>query len=68
MVAYWAGLGWRLSPGTLGGSLAALVPLWEPLYAALRGACRQDRQWLMDETRLAVFAELAGQGSARWWR
>ena len=67
MVAEWRQLGVEISPGTWCGIFQRLVPLLRPLVAALLAACRADGQWLMDETRWAVFVEVAGKGSSRWW-
>ena len=67
MVAEWRQLGVAISPGTWCGIFQRLVPLLRPLVAALLAACRADGQWLMDETRWAVFVEVEGKGSYRWW-
>lgn len=67
LVAEWRQLGVEISPGTWCGIFQRLVPLFEPLVDALREACRADRQWLMDETRWAVFVRMEGKGSYRWW-
>jgi transposase len=67
MVAEWRQLGVAISPGTWCGIFQRLVPPLRPLVAALLAACRADGQWLMDETRWAVFVEVAGKGSSRWW-
>jgi len=67
LIAEWRQLGVAISPGTWCGIFQRLVPLFEPLVEALRDACRADGQWLMDETRWAVFVEVEGKGSARWW-
>jgi transposase len=67
LIAEWRELGVSISPGTWCGIFARLVPLLEPLVAALLEACRADGQWLMDETRWAVFVHLEGKSSSRWW-
>jgi transposase len=67
LAAEWRQLGVAISPGTWCGIFQRLVPLFGPLVEALLQACRADRQWLMDETRWAVFVELEGKGSSRWW-
>jgi transposase len=67
LVAEWRQLGVAISPGTWCGIFQRLVPLFEPLVQALQEACRADGQWLMDETRWAVFVKVEGKGSWRWW-
>jgi transposase len=67
LVAQWCELGVDISPGTWCGIFERLAPLFEPLMEALLEACRQDRRWLMDETRWAVFVRIEGKGSYRWW-
>ena len=67
MVAQWRELGVDISPGTWCGTFQQLGPWLEPLVQALLEACRADKQWLMDETRWAVFVLVAGKESHRWW-
>lgn len=67
LMAEWQELGVRISAGTWCGIFQRLVPLLEPLVAALLEACRAQGQWLMDETRWALFIHLEGKGSSRWW-
>jgi transposase len=67
IAAEWRELGAHVSPGTWCGIWQRLGPLFRPLAEALLEACRAGGQWLMDETRWAVFVELEGKGSNRWW-
>lgn len=67
MVAQWRELGVDISPGTWCGTFQQVGPLFEPLMEVLLEACRADQQWLMDETRWAVFVRMEGKGSYRWW-
>ena len=56
-----------MSPGTLAGGLHALAPLFEPLDQALVRKLRSEPQWHADETRWAVFVDLAGKVGHRWY-
>lgn len=62
-----AGHGLQMSPGTLAGGLAAIAPLFEPLEQALVRKLRSESHWHADETRWAVFVELAGKVGHRWY-
>jgi transposase len=59
--------GLTMSPGTLSGGLAVLAPLFEPLEQALVRKLRGQAHWHADETRWAVFVELAGKVGHRWY-
>jgi transposase len=59
--------GLKLSPGTLAGGLQALAPLFAPLDQALVRKLRSEAYWHADETRWAVFVELAGKIGHRWY-
>jgi transposase len=59
--------GLSMSPGTLAGGLHALAPLFEPLDLALVGKLRTEAHWHADETRWAVFVDLAGKVGHRWY-
>ena len=59
--------GLPMSPGTLAGGLQALAPLFEPLDHALAAKLRSQSHWHADETRWAVFVELAGKVGHRWY-
>jgi transposase len=59
--------GLNMSAGTLAGGLQALAPLFEPLDQALLGKLRSEAHWHADETRWAVFVELADKVGHRWY-
>jgi transposase len=59
--------GLKMSPGTLVGGLQALAPLFEPLDQALVAKLRSEAHWHADETRWAVFVELADKVGHRWY-
>jgi len=59
--------GLHMSPGTLAGGLQALAPLFEPLEQALVRQLRSESHWHADETRWAVFVELADKVGYRWY-
>jgi transposase len=59
--------GLSMSPGTLAGGLQALAPLFEPLDQALVRKLRSEPHWHADETRWAVFVQLAGKVGHRWY-
>jgi transposase len=56
-----------MSAGTLAGGLTVLAPLFEPLEQALVRKLRSQAHWHADETRWAVFVELAGKVGHRWY-
>jgi transposase len=59
--------GLNMSPGTLAGGLLALAPLFEPLDQALVRKLRSEPHWHADETRWAVFVDLADKVGHRWY-
>jgi transposase len=59
--------GLNMSAGTLAGGLQALAPLFAPLDQALVHQLRSEAHWHADETRWAVFIELAGKIGHRWY-
>ena len=59
--------GLNMSPGTLAGGLHALAPLFEPLDQALVAKLRSQPHWHADETRWAVFVDLADKVGHRWY-
>jgi transposase len=59
--------GLDLSSGTLTDGLQRLVPLFEPVYAALAARSRQQPLWHADETRWLVFATREGKVGYRWY-
>jgi transposase len=67
LIGRWSELGAEINAGTWCGTFQEVAPLFLPLMAALLEACRTDRRWLMDETRWAVWVQVEGKGSFRWW-
>ena len=59
--------GLNMSPGTLAGGLQAIAPLFKPLDAALQSKLRSEPYWHADETRWAVFVNIAGKVGHRWY-
>jgi transposase len=59
--------GLDLSLGTLTDGLQRLLPLFEPLYAALVEHSRRQPLWHADETRWQVFATVEGKVGHRWY-
>ena len=59
--------GLPISAGTLAGGLQSLAPLFEPLDRALALKLRSESHWHADETRWAVFVEVAGKVGHRWY-
>jgi transposase len=53
--------------GTVTDGLQRLLPVLEPLYAALAAKNRQMQQWHADETRWFVFVSLADKSGYRWY-
>jgi transposase len=59
--------GLDLSLGTITDGLQRLLPLLEPVYAALAAHSRQQPLWHGDETRWQVFATVEGKVGFRWY-
>jgi transposase len=59
--------GLQMSPGTLAGGLQTIAPLFRTLDLALAAKLRSESHWHADETRWAVFVELAGKVGHRWY-
>jgi len=59
--------GLSLALGTLTGGLRQLLPLFEPIYAALHEKCLEADHWHADETRWSVFVKLVGKEGTRWY-
>lgn len=59
--------GLNLSAGTLVGGLQTLAPLFEPLEQAFVAKLRSASHWHADETRWAVFIDVAGKVGHRWY-
>jgi transposase len=55
-----------LSLGTLTDGLQKLVPLFEPVYAALIAHNQEQVHWHADETRWLVYASVEGKVGHRW--
>ena len=64
---HWRLLGLDLAAGTVTDGLRRLVPLFEPLYQALRERCQQATFPHGDETRWLVFIEQTGKTGHTWW-
>jgi transposase len=62
-----AGHGLNMSPATLVGGLRAIAPLFKRLDQALVDKLRTERHWHADETRWAVFVDIAGKVGHRWY-
>ena len=60
-------VGLAVSPGTVDGGLKTLVPLFEPLYAAMLARNITDTRWHADETRWMVFTEFEDKEGHRWY-
>jgi transposase len=59
--------GLDLALGTVTDGLQRLVPLFEPVYAALAAHSRRQPLWHGDETRWLVFATVEGKVGFRWY-
>lgn len=59
--------GLNMSPGTLAGGLQTIAPLFQALDAALQSKLRSEPYWHADETRWAVFVNIAGKVGHRWY-
>lgn len=66
LLADWKTHGLDLSLGTLTDGLQRLLPLLEPVYAALIEHNQQQVHWHADETRWLVFATVEGKVGHRW--
>ena len=62
-----AGHGLNMAPGTLTGGLKTLAPLFAPLEQAFVQKLRAASHWHADETRWAVFIDVAGKVGHRWY-
>ena len=59
--------GLNMAPGTLAGGLKTLAPLFAPLEQAFVQKLRSASHWHADETRWAVFIDIAGKVGHRWY-
>jgi transposase len=67
LLAAWELLGLGIAPSTVVGGLQRLVPLFEPLYQAIRERVRLSPFQQADETRWLVFVVQEGKEGYRWW-
>ncbi len=67
LLADWRSHGLDLAEGSLTGGLQQLLPLFEPLYAALIARSQQQTLWHADETRWLVFVSVEGKVGYRWY-
>src|SRR5947207_14774761 len=63
----WQTLALDLSLATVTGGVQRLVPLFEPIYAALICHTQKQKHWHADETRWLVFATVEGKIGFRWF-
>jgi transposase len=67
LLAEWRLHGLDLPLGTITDGLQRLLPLFEPLYEALRTHNQQQTHWHGDETRWLVFATREGKSGYHWY-
>jgi transposase len=67
LLAAWRLHGLDLAQGTLTDGLQRLLPLFLPLYEALRTHNQQQPHWHGDETRWQVFATVEGKVGHLWY-
>ncbi|MBV8087025.1 MAG: IS66 family transposase [Chloroflexi bacterium] len=67
LLADWQTQGLDLALGSVTDGLQRLLPLFEPVYAALAAHSRQQPLWHGDETRWQVFATVEGKIGFRWY-
>jgi transposase len=67
LLAQWRLQGLDVALGTLTDGLQRLLPLFEPIYEALREHLRQQHHWHGDETRWQVFATQEGKVGYQWY-
>ena len=67
LLADWRTRDLDLSLGTVTEALQRLLPLFEPVYAALADHSRRQPLWHGDETRWQVFATVEGKVGFRWY-
>ena len=56
-----------LSPGTVTGGLAQLLPLLTPVYDEIALHNLAAQHWHADETGWKVFEKIEGKESSRWY-
>jgi len=67
LLAQWRLHGLDLAPGTITDGLQRLVPLFEPVYEALRTHLQRQDHWHGDETYWQVFATVEGKVGYDWY-
>jgi transposase len=67
LLADWRLHGLDLPLGTITDGLQRLLPLFEPVYEALRTHLRQQQHWHGDETYWQVFATVEGKVGYQWY-
>lgn len=60
-------IGLPIAPGTITDGLQKIAPLFEPIDAALLKHLRAQQHWHADETRWAMFLQVAGKIGHRWY-
>jgi transposase len=60
-------LGLSISPGTIADNLKKLIPLFEPIYTALRLEQMTENRFHGDETRWEVYQQVEGKIGHRWY-
>ncbi len=64
----WIGaLGYKPAPGTVHGNIPRLLEIMGPIKQAIDYRNRRSDHWHADETGHAVFVEIPGKSSQRWW-
>lgn len=67
LLQQWRQAGLDLAQGTITDGLQRLLPLLEPVDAALRSHLQKQRHWHGDETRWYVFATVEGKVGFLWY-
>ena len=67
LLAQWRLHGLDLAPGTITDGLQRLLPLFEPVYEALRAHLQRQDRWHGDETCWQVFASVEGKVGYQWY-
>jgi transposase len=67
LLAHWRLYGLDLAPGTITDGLQRLLPLFEPVYEALRTQLQRQDHWHGDETYWQVFASVEGKVGYQWY-
>jgi transposase len=67
LLTEWRQHGLDLALGTVTDGLHRLLPLFEPVYQALRQHLRRQEHWHGDETRWQVFETVEGKVGYQWY-